>query len=89
MEAMKKVRLPEVGRAVRRFLGEVLESDGVVIEDEDGRVRGEFVAYRDPTAAEERRADESVKRLWQHTSQAMKETGVTEEDIDRDLQEGD
>ena len=86
---MKKIRLPEVSRAVRRFLGEVLQSNGVVIEDEDGRVRGEFVAYRDPTAEEERRADESLKRLWKHTSQAMQEAGVTEEDIDRDLQEGD
>ena len=74
---------------MRSFLNEVLQGDGVVIEDEAGRTRGQFVPNRDPTPEEERRADASLERLWEKTGQAMREAEVTAEDIDRDLQEGD
>jgi hypothetical protein len=86
---MNTVRLTEVSEAVRVFLNQVLQGDGAVIEDEAGRTRGQFVPYRDPTPNEERRANESLKRLHEKTTEAMARHGVTEEDIDRDLQEDD
>lgn len=86
---MKKVRLTELNRSVQIFLKQVLQTEGVEIEDETGRTRGTLVPYRDPTVEEEKRADASLARLWEKTERAMNTAGVTEEDIDRDLQEGD
>jgi len=88
-EGMKKVRLTELSQTVRAFLKQVLQTGGVEIEDESGQIRGTFVPYRDPTSEEEKLADASLERRWEKTGRAMREAGVTEEDIDRDLQEGD
>ena len=84
---MKKVRLTELSEPLRMFLNQVLQSGGVEIEDESGRIRGSFVPYRDPTPEEERRADESLEQLRKKTGEATEKHGVTEEDIDRVLQE--
>jgi hypothetical protein len=86
---MKKVRLSELTEPVRQFLDRVFAGGGVVVEDNEGRTRGSFVPYRDPTPEEERRADESLARLRQKTSAAMKEAGVTEDDVMRELLEDD
>ncbi len=86
---MKKVRLTEVNEAVRTFLNQVLQGDGAVIEDEAGRTRGSFVPYRDPTPEEEKRADQSLERLRKKTGAAMKEAGVTEDDVMRELLKDD
>ena len=86
---MRTIRITELSKAIRGFVAEAFQGGGLVIEDETGRLRGTFVPYRDPTPEEQRQADVSLKRLWQKTSQAMKDAGVTEADIDRDLQEGD
>lgn len=86
---MRTIRINQLSEAIRGFVAEAFQAGGLVVEDETGRMRGTFVPYRDPTPDEQRRADASLKRLWQKTSQAMKDAGVTEADIDRDLQEGD
>jgi hypothetical protein len=86
---MKKVRLSELTEPVRQFLDRVFAGGGVVVEDNEGRTRGSFVPYRDPTPEEERRADESLARLRQKTSAAMKEAGVTGDDVMRELLEDD
>ena len=86
---MNKIRLTELSQAVQDFLGQVLAGDGVEIEDESGRIRGGFIPYRDPTAAEIERADASLERLRKKTGEGMKRAGVTEDDIDRVLQEDD
>ena len=86
---MKKVRLSELTDPVRSFLDQVFEGGGVVFEDNDGRTRGSFVPYRDPTPEEERRADESLARFREKTSAGMKEAGVTEDDVMRELLEDD
>jgi len=86
---MKKIRLTEVSEAVRAFLNQVLQGDGVEIEDEDGRTRGQFVPHRDPTADEERRADASLERLRKRTGESMRKHGVTEDDVMEAILEDD
>lgn len=86
---MKKVRLSELAEPVRSFLDRVFAGGGVVVEDNEGRMRGSFVPYRDPTPDEERRADESLARLREKTDAGMKEAGVTEDDVMRELLEDD
>lgn len=86
---MKKIRLSEVGEAVRLFVSQALQSGGVEIEDDAGQLRGTVVPYRDPTPEERQRAHSELQQLWAKTGPAMQEAGVTEEDIDRDLQQDD
>jgi hypothetical protein len=86
---MNKVRLSDVNEEVRSFLQQALQSGGVEIEDESGRTRGSCVPYLDPTPGERRRAQVELERLWNTTGPAIREAGVTEADIDRDLQEDD
>jgi hypothetical protein len=86
---MKRIQLAEVSEAVRMFVTQALQSGGVEIEDENGRLRGTFVPYRDPTPDQRRRAQAKLEELWETTRRAMQEAGVTEEDIDRELQDED
>jgi hypothetical protein len=86
---MDTVRLSEVNEEVRLFLQQALESGGVEIQDESGRTRGSFVPYRDPTPDEWWQAQVELQQLWQKTAPAMQDAGVSEADIDRDLQADD
>lgn len=86
---MRKVRLSEVSEAVRVFVNQALQSGGVEIEDENGRVRGSVVPYRVPTPDQRRQAQAKLEKLWEKTGRAMLEAGVTEADIDRELQDDD
>ncbi len=60
---MKKLRLSELSRDIRTFLEHALEGDGMVIEDDAGVARGQFLPFRDPTAEEEAQADASLDEL--------------------------
>ncbi len=86
---MQKLRLSQLSEAVRSFLTDALKGDGFVIEDDDGEPQGGFVPYRYPTDAQKQEAFAGLRRLWEHTDKAMHESGVTEDDIDRVLQEDD
>jgi hypothetical protein len=86
---MKKIRLSEVSEAVRLFVSQALQSGGVEIQDDTGQLRGSFVPYRDPTPEERLRGQAALETLWEKTGAAMQEAGVTEADIDRELQQDD
>ena len=60
-----------------------------MVEDEKGQLQCGITPYFEASPMEKRRAQEDLERIWEKTSQAMEETGVTEEDIDRDLQADD
>jgi len=86
---MKKIRLSEMSEAVRLFVSQAFQSGGVEIQDDTGQLQGSFVPYRDPTPEERRRGQAALEELWEKTGPAMQESGVTEADIDRELQEED
>ena len=86
---MKKIRLNDLSEAVRSFFSQASGEEGVMIEDETGRARYGVVPYREASVEEKQQADEALRRLQEKTGQAMREQGVTEEDIDRALQEDD
>lgn len=85
--SMRKVSIADLSEAVRSFLSEVIESDGVVIEDEAGRPRCGVIPYREASPEEVERANASLERLRRKAGQAMQQQGVSEEDVDRVLQE--
>ncbi len=59
------------------------------MEDDDGQMQCGITPYAKASPEEKRQALAGLERLWEKTSRAMEEAGVTEADIDRDLQEGD
>ena len=87
--AMKKVRLNELSDPVRSFLEQLRDGESIMVEDEDGQLQCGITPYYEASPAEKRRAQESLERIWEKTSRAMAQGGVTEEDIDRDLQADD
>ena len=86
---MKKVRLTELSEPVRSFLEQVKQGESIMVEDDRGELQYGITPYFEASAAEKRRAKASLEGLWEKTGRAMREAGVTEEDIDRDLQECD
>ena len=86
---MLKRRLSDLSEAVRSFLTEAFQGDGIIVEDDTGRPQYSVSTFRYPTEEEERRADAGLDQLRKHTEAAMKKAGVTEDDIDRVLQEDD
>jgi len=86
---MKKIRLNDLSEVVRSFFAQASGEGGVMIEDDAGCARYGVVPYREASVEEKRQADEALRRLREHTGQAMRDQGVTEEDIDRALQEDD
>ena len=86
---MKKVRLSELSEPVRSFLNQIKPDESIMVEDDNGELCCGITPYAKATPEEKRRAQASLENLWEHTAQTMRESGVTEADIDRDLQEGD
>jgi hypothetical protein len=74
---------------VRSFLEQLRDGESIKDEDENGQLQCGITPHHEASPAEKRRAQESLERLWEKTSPAMAEAGVTEEDIDRDLQADD
>ncbi len=86
---MKKLRLSELSQTIRTFVEHALEGDGMVIEDDAGVTRGQFVPFRDPTPEEEERADASLDELRKKADVSMKKHGKTEDDLMRVILEDD
>ena len=86
---MKKVRLSELSEPVQSFINQIKPGESIEVQDDNGELRCGITPYTKATPEEKRRARASMEELWQHTEQAKRESGVTEADIDRDLQEGD
>lgn len=86
---MDTVRLNEVSDDVRTFLNRAFSGGGVLVEDESGRARGGVLPYFEASDEEKRLAWQGMERLQQKVAAAMKRQGVTEDDIDRVLQEDD
>lgn len=86
---MKKVKFSQLSEPIRSFLEQLDGSESIMVEDDDGTLRCGITPYVEATPSEKRQAQAALEELWEKTGRAMQEAGVTEEDIDRDLQEGD
>jgi hypothetical protein len=74
---------------VRLFLAQVLQSQGVVVEDENGLARFGVIPYTEATAEEKAAAWEKLWRLQEKTAKAMGSAGVTEHDVEQVMLEDD
>ena len=84
---MKSVKLTELTDDVRSFLSQAGEGGGVMAEDETGQARYSVAPYHQSTAEERAAALKWLERTQHKSRQAMEAQGVTEDDLDRLLQE--
>ena len=87
MIPMKSVKLAELSDDVRSFLSQAGEGGGVMVEDETGRARYSVAPYHQPTSEERAAALKWLEQTQRKSRQAMEAQGVTEDDLDRVLQE--
>ena len=86
---MKKVRLSELSEPVRAFLSQVKPDESIMVVDDNDQLKCGITPYTTPTPEEKRRAMASLEVLQKKTEAAMKEAGVTEDDVMRELLEDD
>ncbi|MEX2307714.1 MAG: hypothetical protein WD738_08990 [Pirellulales bacterium] len=84
---MVRKRMSELDDAVKAFLAPAQQGETIVVEDDDGRLQCGVTPYAQASAAEKQTALAVLGRLQQKSAQAMAQNGVTEADIDRELQD--
>ena len=83
---MVRIRLSDLDDAVKMFLARAQQGETIVVEDDNGRLQCGVTPYIQATADEKRAALDALGRLQQKSAQSMAQLGVTETDIDRELQ---
>lgn len=84
---MVRIRLSTLDDAVKKFLAPVQEGETIVVEDDDGRVRCGVTSYVQASAGEKQAALAALDGLQRKAAQTMEQFGVTEADVDRELQD--
>ncbi len=84
---MVRIRLSELDDAVKAFLAPAQQGETIVVEDDNGRLQCGVTPYVQASAADKQAALATLSRLQQKTAQAMARLGVTEADIDQELQD--
>lgn len=83
---MVRIRLSTLDDAVKAFLAPAQKGETIVVEDDNGRVQCGVTPYVEASAGEKKAALTALERLQQTSAEAMAAYGVTEADIDRELQ---
>jgi hypothetical protein len=83
---MVRIRLSTLDDAVKAFLAQAQQGETIVVEDDNGRLQCGVTPFAQLSAAEKQAALAALGRLQQKSAQAMADLGVTEADIDRELQ---
>lgn len=85
---MKKVPLKGLSEDTRRLLSDAEKAGGLVVEDENGQTRSRVYAYSEPTDQQRDAAWGRIRSFQNEVQQSFDEQGVSEDDLDRLLQEG-
>ncbi len=85
---MKKILRTELSEDARKLLADAEQGGGLVIEDERGQTSRVY-AYPEPTTEERAAALDSIKSFQDKVQQSFDKQGVTEDDLDKSLQEDD
>jgi hypothetical protein len=84
---MVRIRLSEVDDAVRAFLAPAQRGETIVVEDDNGTLQCGVTPYVQASAVEKQAALAALDRLQQRAAQTVVRFGVSEVDVDRELQE--
>lgn len=86
---MKKVQINELSEPIRLFLEQLRDGESIMVEDENGRLQCGITPYFKATNEERQQAWRDLEELQDRVAASMDEQGITEEDVDRLLQEND
>ncbi len=83
---MVRLRLSELDDAVKAFLAPAQQGQTIVIEDDAGKLQCGVTPYVQAAPAEKQAALAALDRLQLKASQNAEQLGVSEDDVDRELQ---
>jgi hypothetical protein len=83
---MVRIRFSELDDTVKKFLDRTQQGETIVVEDDNGTVRCGITPYVQASPSEREAALASLARLQQRAAQGIAEYGVTEDQIDKELQ---
>jgi hypothetical protein len=84
---MVRIRMSDLNDAVKAFLAPAQNGETIVVEGDDGTLQCGITPYVQASAGEKQAALAALDRLRQKSNQSMSKLGVTEADIDRELQD--
>lgn len=84
---MVRIRLSEVDDAVRAFLAPAQRGETIVVEDDNGTLQCGVTPYVQASTGEKQAALAALDSLQQRAAQTMARFGVTEAEVDQELQE--
>ena len=83
---MVRIRLSELDEAVKAFLAPARQGQTIVVEDDAGKVQCGITPYVQASPTEKQAALATLSRLQQKSAKSMAQLGVSEADVDRELQ---
>ncbi len=83
---MVRIRLSDLDEAVKAFLVPAQQGQTIVVEDDAGKVQCGVTPYVQASPAEKQSALATLDRLQQKSAKNMAQLGVSEADVDRELQ---
>ena len=83
---MVRVRLSDLDSEVRNFLARAERGETIVVEDDNGAAKYGVTPYVQASSCEKQEALAALNRLQERLSPAMADAGVTEAQVDAELQ---
>jgi hypothetical protein len=80
---MQKIQLSQLSADVRSFLAQARSGDGLIIEDESGRMQYGVIPYEEASLPVQHEAWNRIEALQRKVGQAMQQKQLTEGDFDR------
>jgi hypothetical protein len=84
---MVRIRLSELNDSVKAFLAPAQKGETIVVEDDQGRLQCGVTPYVQASALDKQAALAALARLGQKSAEAMDKLGLTEAEIDRELED--
>jgi hypothetical protein len=86
---MQEIRLTDLNPSIQSFLTQVCEEGTVVVDVDGTKTKIRLTAYQDSTPEERAVAWKDIQKIQERVGESMRAQGITEADIDRELQSDD
>lgn len=80
---MEKILITQLSEPVRLFLDQAAQREGMIVEDETGRVRYGIVPYQEASPEERRLASQRLQAIQKMAGDRVRAAGKTEDELDR------
>jgi len=84
---MVRIRMSDLNDAVKAFLAPAQQGETIVVEDDNGTLQCGITPYAQASATERTAALAALDQLRQKSGTTMSGLGITESDVDRELQD--